>query len=210
MKSKSVRSFTMFLGATALMLGLGSSPVHALLLGPGNMIEGIGYGPSNCEPGCVYDVFGLPDDGSLNLLYKADVGDQNNPATTEEGIFANSYGTTFSATALDPQNALIEYDGTPDQSIICPDCFLAVKDGNHDPGYYFYNLSAWNGTEDLDLRGFWPNGGAISHVSIWGRPGDDTAGGGTTGTTPTPEPGTMFLLGSGLAGLGFWRWKTKK
>ncbi len=26
----------------------------------------------------------------------------------------------------------------------------------------------------------------------------------------TPEPGTLFLMGSGLAGLGLWRWKTKK
>ncbi len=26
----------------------------------------------------------------------------------------------------------------------------------------------------------------------------------------TPEPGTIFLMGSGLAGLGFWRWKSKK
>ncbi len=37
-------------------------------------------------------------------------------------------------------------------------------------------------------------------------PNDPNCGGGPGGH-PTPEPGTMFLMGSGLAGLGFWRWK---
>ena len=35
-------------------------------------------------------------------------------------------------------------------------------------------------------------------------------GNGTHPTQTTPEPGTLFLMGSGLAGLGLWRWKTKK
>jgi len=51
------------------------------------------------------------------------------------------------------------------------------------------------------------NGGqqqpAISHVSFYN-------GGSTPPGGQVPEPGTVFLLGSGLAGLGFWRWKTKK
>lgn len=30
-----------------------------------------------------------------------------------------------------------------------------------------------------------------------------------TASAPIPEPGTMVLMGSGLLGLGFWRWSTK-
>lgn len=42
----------------------------------------------------------------------------------------------------------------------------------------------------------------VSHVTFF------TTNGGPP--TQTPEPGTLFLMGSGLAGLGLWRWKTKK
>jgi hypothetical protein len=61
-------------------------------------------------------------------------------------------------------------------------------------GTYEY---AWNGTDPISLEGFWPNQGAISHVSIFG-------------TTPVPEPTTMLLLGSGLLGLWGFRRKFKK
>ncbi len=176
-----------------LVLGVGTH-AFALNLTPEDMIPGTDeMGPSNCEAGCVYETFGLVDDGSLQLLYKADVGGG------DSGTYAGDYTTVFNNTPTDPSDALISWNGV--DAIICEACYLAVKDGNQDPAYYFYNLSLWDGMENLNLTGFWPNAGAISHVSIWGIEGDGPGG------TPTPEPGTMFLMGSGLAGLGFWRWK---
>ncbi|MFN3681728.1 MAG: hypothetical protein ACK4VP_06780, partial [Nitrospira sp.] len=55
-------------------------------------------GPSNCEPGCVYQAFGLVNDGSLSLLYKADVG----TAVSESGSFASNYDTTFKVLVMPP------------------------------------------------------------------------------------------------------------
>jgi hypothetical protein len=155
--------------------------------GTGNAIEGYGYGPSNCEPECVETVFETED---LELLYKADVGDEENPATTESGSFAAYYNTVFQNSALDPSGATITNVGG--LWMICEECYLAIKDGNSSPGYYFYNLSGWNGTDPIVLQGFWPQQGAISHISIWGR-------------AAVPEPATLALLGAGLFGMGLAR-----
>lgn len=159
---------------------------------PGNTLTPA-TGPSNCEPTCVYQAFGLTNDGSLSLLYKADFNEnEGGPALapTYTGTFAGSYTTAFSPATEDPTNALIEYIlNSP--AIGCPSCYLAIKDGNNTPSYYFFDLSAWNGTETLDLRNFWATGrGAISHVSIWG----------VASSTSVPEPGTIGLLGLGLLG----------
>ena len=124
--------------------------------------------------------FGVEAD-TLSLLYKANVEDGS-----ESGVFTSSYTTTFTATSSDPENALIEYVGGA--AIGCVECYLVVKDGNHQPAQYFYDLSGlWNGTDSLYLKGFWPQGGAISNVAIWGT------------TQQVPEPGTLLLLGTGAA-----------
>jgi hypothetical protein len=94
-------------------------------------------------------------------------------------------------TASDPQNALIDYISGPSISGF-DEVYLYVKDGNQDPAFYIFDISTWNGTADLDLQGFWPGNGAISHVAIY-------AG----GTTSVPDGGaTLVLLGTALAGLG--------
>jgi len=172
-----------------LLFSFISFNANAVMLTPSTAgVIAANLGPSNCEPDCVYTTFNINggvNDGSLSLLYKANQGG------SDEGTFAGSYDTTFSNTPGDPEDALIEYLGGA--SITCPDCYLAIKDGNQNPSYYFFDLTSWNGVEDIDMDDFWVGPGAISHVSIWGVPG--------TPPTNIPEPGMLLLLAVGLAGL---------
>lgn len=160
------------------LVSLWGLQAQALLLTPGDA-DGSGYGPSNCEPECVETVFGTDD---LQLLYKADVGE----SVLESGPFSPYYQTGFSSSSGDGvTGATITNVG--DAWITCGECYLAVKDGNHNPGYYFFDLSGWDGQEVISLSGFWVGNGAISHVSIWGDQ-----------NISVPEPGTLSLLGAGL------------
>jgi hypothetical protein len=118
------------------------------------------------------------------LLYNAD------PSSGESGALAGSYSTAFNG---DLSGATISYDGG---DWVGPPSYLLVKDGNHAPAWYLFDLGPnppitgldWNGKDDLVLSGFWPDGGAISHVTLYG-------------TQSVPEPMTMLLLGSGIFGL---------
>jgi len=68
-----------------------------------------------------------------------------------------------------------------------------VKDGNQVPIWYVYNLSdSWDGVMDLNLTGFWPNQGAISHVSIFG----------TFDNVPGPAPLILMSIGLLVISLG--------
>ena len=71
---------------------------------------------------------------------------------------------------------------------------MLVKDGDNCPVWYLFDISGWDGVSDINLTGFWPGQGAISHVAIYS----------------VPEPGTLALLAIGLAGAGLSRRKKAK
>jgi hypothetical protein len=119
----------------------------------------------------------------------------NHPSNpTAYGSFSSSYNTEFSP-PTDPFDLEIYHVlGTPYIEVDGVPAYLVVKDGNHDPAIYIFDLAAlgWDGLENLRVQGLWMAQGAISHVSIYDPP---------TQTSSVPEPATMFLLGSGLIGL---------
>jgi hypothetical protein len=126
----------------------------------------------------------------LNLglieVYKQNVGGP------EVGSLASSYTTAFSNTPSDPSDATITYVGTPG-AITDPADYLLVKDGNQTPAWYLFDLTGWNGEDTIQMSGFWPNQGAISHVTLYS---------GRT-TTRVPDNGaTLVSLGIALLGLG--------
>lgn len=176
--------------ATALVTASAAS--HALLLEPGTADydgnDGSGsYGPSNCEPDCINDLFGTSFSKGEEL-YKNDAVEGSLDGTSS-GSFSGSYEMLWNATS-DPTGGTLSW--LVDTSyIMCGECYVAVKDGNNDPRYYFFDISnAWNGTDDIVFSGFWSDTtGAISHVSIWGNP-----------AVEVPEPGTLGLMGLGLMG----------
>jgi hypothetical protein len=126
---------------------------------------------------------------SLTLLYKANVDG------TEDGSLSGSYDTFFNS-STDPSGGSIQFNGGP--WIACPECFLLVKDGNHSPAQYLFDIGTWNGTDEISLSNFWPGPGAISNVAIWGFHGQTVA-----------EPATLAMLGLGLFGLGVARRRLK-
>jgi hypothetical protein len=145
-------------------------------------------GPNTDQPGiddAIHDEFGY----DIVELYKRDVGKD------DQGLFENSYNTVYTP-AVDPSGATIDWvSGT---NYITGPAYLLVKDGNHNPAWYLFDLTkyGWDGKETLVLQGFWPNRGAISHVAIYGD--------------PVPEPATMLLFGTGIVGLvGVYRRKRK-
>jgi hypothetical protein len=125
---------------------------------------------------------------STTQLYKQDVGGG------ETGTLAGSYNVTFANTPTDPADMTLTYTGGP---ILAPTAYLLLKDGSQVPAWYLFNLTAlgWTGTEQVTATGFWPNQGAISHVSLYGAVG-------------VPEGGsTLALLGLALAAVGLLRRK---
>lgn len=186
---KKIQILVTILCVMFVALGMVSS-ASALTITPSTLPQWSGSSPVNPDAN---DISALVSyGGTLSELYKQDLDGG------ESGSFAVSYETAFFNTPTDPMDATITY--VSGQSFITGDpLYLLVKDGNHDPIWYIFDLSSWNGTDTLDIQGFWPNQGAISHVAIYGPNG-----------TSVPEPLTLILLGFGLVGIAGIRRRIKK
>jgi hypothetical protein len=94
------------------------------------------------------------------------------------------------------ETATVSWDGPG--MFDCGICILLVKDGNNTPNQIYFNLGPtgydWDGMESIFISNplIWPNGGSISHVSIFSA---------AEPTQQVPEPGSLTLLGLGLLGL---------
>lgn len=170
-----------------------ASQAHALTLSP-VMANWTSTTTSNLGQTAVEAIVGV---SPLGLVYK------QNEGGSESGNGMGYYTTTFTYESIgDASGATITYDGP--LKISCPDCFLIVKDGNHTPAQYIFDISTWNGTDTIALSGFWANPaqGAISNIAIWNNAnagGAGAAGGGSL----VPEADTYAMLLAGLGLVGF-------
>lgn len=119
---------------------------------------------------------------------------KSEPGGAESGSAAPFYTTTFSNTPSDPSDALIDQVGSMS---LTGAQYLLVKDGSQTPAWYFFNISTWNGTDDMSLSGFWPDQGSISHISIFNGNLTTIPGGGPD----VPEPSIAVLFGLGMISL---------
>jgi len=153
-------------------------------------------------------------------LYDAGIGANTSPATTSLTASGIAYGETASnynwspvTVTIDPSATLFDVDAdgsidhflsfaVPLQDLVNRLALLGVTGVNQNTAFqYVIGTSTQANALNQDLGG--PAGGTNSS-STWAVLGATSLAYSAAGT-PVPEPGTAFLLGLGLAGLGLRR-----
>jgi len=160
-----------------------------------------------CDSGggldCRYDV----GDVLFGGLVAANAGGGDPEATVQAAIQIANGGVFTDITLLGKSdggygNSVSGQSGTwtiPDFA-----SFITVKAAN---SVNVFAVNPASKTGVWDTLNLITNGGQqanVSHISYWSGPGSVPPGG------QVPEPASVLLFGSGLAGLGLWRWKTAK
>lgn len=174
------------LGLVAAALAFFATQAQAdLLLTEGDAdFSGPGFTPFKTDADWLEGVVGSEED--LFLLYK------DEPDGEEEGSWSHSYSTSYGTDGDGDLTSLwIKNDG---DYTFSGALWLVVKDGRkHDPAWYVFDISSWDGSEDIHVDGLFPLGGSISNVQIFGP------------ESAIPEPGTLALFGAALIGIGLAR-----
>lgn len=155
MSTKLSKLFGMAAATLAFVASAGAVPFYDV--SPSTPTVAVG---TNSSQPSISDIQTATGVSPLTIAYKKDA-----VTGTEGGSYKNSYSTTFQNSANDPSGALIEYNSGPVLSL--DPLFLLVKDGDHNPYWYLFNISSWNGTDTIRLTDFWPNQGAISNLVIY-------------------------------------------
>ena len=172
--------FKSLMAIVFLVAGSQAQAAVVLTLGPGDAVDSGNETSTSVIDAYVESTYGVTE------VYKSDVSGTSGTGS-DSGSFASSYNTTFSNSASDPMDALIEYVSGP--TIDCPTCYLLVKDGNQKPAWYLLSLGDWDGEMSIDLQDFLPNQGAISHVTIYRGDGE------------VPVPAPLVVMAIGLVGM---------
>jgi hypothetical protein len=180
------RSIAVRISAIVLMSLAGSAgalTIDALALGAGGWVENVNYwlsnDNSNLDPSEIAALTGLP---VADPLYKGEAPDSSTDPVKEAGPYQAYYETTFGDDPSDASWGEIVWTGTDPNYMSRVPIVLDVKDGQHIPAHYLFDLSSvpWDGKDTIELVNFWtePPQGAISHVGFYG--GERVPDGGTT------------------------------